>query len=47
MSYFLYPVSVHVAFAVAVQQEDAQDLLDALSSVARVGVFPQIRGISR
>ena len=40
----LYPVSVHVASAVAAQQDDAQDLLDALSSVARVGVFPQIRG---
>ena len=40
-------MSVHVASAVAAQQEDAQDLLDALSSVARVGVFPQIRGISR
>ena len=38
-------MSVHVASAVAAQQEDAQDLLDALSSVARVGVFPQIRGI--
>ena len=40
-------MSVHVASAVAAQQEDEQDLLDALSSVARVGVFPQIRGISR
>ena len=35
----LYHVSVHVASAVA-----AQDLVDALSSVARVGVLPQIRG---
>ena len=35
-------MSVYVAFAVAAQQEDVQDLLDALSSVARVGVFPQI-----
>ena len=42
----LYPVSVHVASAVAAQQEDAQDLLDTLSSVARVGLFPQTRGIS-
>ena len=32
-------MSVHVASAVAAQQEDAQDLLDALSSVARVGGF--------
>ena len=40
-------MSVHVASAVAAQQEVAQDLLGTLSSVARVGVFPQIRGISR
>ena len=40
----LYPVSVPVAFAVAAQQDGAQDLLDTLCSVARVGVFPPIRG---
>ena len=40
-------MSVYAASAVAAQQEDAQDFLVALSSVARVGVFPQIRGISR
>ena len=40
-------MSVHVASELAAQQEDAQDFLDALSSVARVGVFPQIRGILR
>ena len=34
-----YPVCVHGASAVAAQQEDAQDLLDALRSVARVGFF--------
>ena len=35
----LYPVYVPAAWQVG-----AQDLLDAFSSVARVGVFPQIRG---
>ena len=40
----LCPVSVHVASAVAAQQDIAQDLFDALRSVAGVGVFPQIRG---
>ena len=40
----LYPVSVPVAPALAAQQDGAQDLLDTLSSVARVGVFPPIRG---
>ena len=33
-------MSVHVASPVATRQEDAQDHLDALSSVARVVFFP-------
>ena len=40
----LSPVSVPVVSAVAAQQVGAQGLLDTLSSVARVGVFPPIRG---
>ena len=40
----LYPVYVPVASAVATQQDGAQDLLDAFSSVAWVGFFPQVRG---
>ena len=35
----LCPVSAPVTSAVAARQYDAQDLLDALSSVATVGVF--------
>ena len=40
----LYPVYVPVASAVAAGQVGAQDLLDAFSSVAGVGVFPQTQG---
>ena len=40
----LYDVYVPVASAEAARQDGAQDLFDAFSSVARVGVFPQIRG---
>ena len=40
----LYPVSVPVASAVVAQQDGERDLLDTLSSVARVGVFPPLRG---
>ena len=38
----LSPVSIPVVSVVAAQQVGAQGLLDTLSSVARVGVFPPI-----
>ena len=36
----LYPVSVYVAYAVAVQQEYAQDLFDAFKQCCQVWGFP-------
>ena len=43
----LFLVPLPVAFAVSAQQVDAQVLVDTLSSVAKVAVFPQICGFSR
>ena len=42
----LCPVFIPVASAVATRLDNAQDFVDALCSVTKVAVFPQIRGFS-